>query len=127
MIIDAIPQEKTVEQLTTELSEKYENVKQKGKNTISLIFEGNKLNIVKKKKGFDVSPDVPGYMFFIFYTICFILFISSMNLGQEEISSIIGYGLGSALLPAFIVYWIFAEIYAKTKKKKVENFCKSFE
>ena len=132
MITDKISTNISVEELKNELAPNYEDVKQKGKQSLSLTYNGTKLLISKKKKGYDVSPNVPGYPFLLFFLIIVVLHFcfSSINwdaVNEDNWSALVIDPAVRGLVFGGILYWIFAEVYVRTKKKAIRNFCDSLK
>lgn len=132
MITDKISTNISVEDLRNELSNTYDNVKPKGRKSLTLNYNGTKIIISKQKKGFDVSPNIPGYVFWIFFLLVVILYFLFSNINWDAINE----DNGSSLVfdPAVrgfvfggILYWIFAEVYVMTKKKEIKDFCDSLQ
>ena len=124
MIIDKISPNVHIFQLKNELSNYYENVCLKNMNCLQLDYKNLKLNIVRKKNGYDVSPDIPGYMFFVIYGALFVLYIVFAIFSSAFFSGIVGVII-PGLLVAFIVYWIYAEIYSSNRAYIVKQFVDS--
>lgn len=93
-------------------------------NCLQLNYQNQKLNIVRKKNGYDVSPDIPGYMFFVIYGALFVLYIVFAIFSSVFFSRIVGVII-PGLLVAFIVYWIYAEIYSSNRAYIVKQFVDS--
>lgn len=132
MITDKISTNISVEDLRNELSNTYDNVKPKGRKSLTLNYNGTKIIISKQKKGFDVSPNIPGYVFWIFFLLVVILYFLFSNINWDAINednwpslvidpAVRGFVFGG------ILYWIFAEVYIMTKKKIIKDFCDSLQ
>jgi hypothetical protein len=132
MITDKISTNISVEDLRNELSNTYDNVKPKGRKSLTLNYNGTKIIISKQKKGFDVSPNIPGYVFWIFFLLVVILYFLFSNINRDAINednwpslvidpAVRGFVFGG------ILYWIFAEVYIMTKKKIIKDFCDSLQ
>ncbi len=132
MITDKISTNISVENLRNELSNTYDNVKPKGRKSLTLNYNGTKIIISKQKKGFDVSPNISGYVFWIFFLLVVILYFLFSNINRDAINednwpslvidpAVRGFVFGG------ILYWIFAEVYIMTKKKIIKDFCDSLQ
>ena len=128
MITDKIPASITIEELCEKLSKTYDSVKRKGKNSLSVVYSRTKIIISKKKKGYDVSPDVPPYLYPIILAIVIIVQIIIKNpfTGNPDyaVAQMGGY-VGVGLVYAFFLYWIIAEVFGASKKKTIQAFCDS--
>lgn len=120
----------SIEDLKKKLSKTYDDVKQKGGKTLILNYYGTKVEISKQKKGYDVSPNIPGYVFWLFFLLVVIIFFCINNPNWSAVNSdnwpnliipptLWGLFLGGGL------YWIFAEIYVALKKGKIKEFIDS--
>jgi len=132
MITDKISANISVEELKNELIKSYEDVKQKGKKSLLLTYNGTKVIISKQKKGYDVSPNVPGYVFWVIFLVYVIFFFCINNVDFSAINwdngpGLVGELVGEGLVVSIILYWIFAEIYVKTKKQTIKDFCDSLK
>ena len=108
------------------------DLKQSGKKSIELKFEGNTFVIQKKKDGYYASNSFPGYIFFIIWglvslIVFFVKFKGVFGYPADVISSSIGAAIGLALIPSYILYLIIALIYDSKKKKALEMFCKKIK
>lgn len=118
-----------VKELCKELAKTYDGVRQTDLRSLVWDYSGSKLRITKKKKGYDVSADVPILLFWML-TICFFV-ISMINFSFEgntayAIGSVLGIVIGTLLWSAFI-YWIYAEFYVASKKRIIREFCNSLD
>ena len=132
MITDKISTSISVDELKNELVKTYEDVKQKGKKSLTLNYNGTKMIISKQKKGYDVSPNVPGYVFWVIFLIYLIFFFYMNKVDFSAINwdngpGFVGGLIGTGLIIAIILYWIFAEVYVKTKKQTIKEFCDSLK
>lgn len=130
MITDKISANISLEKLRCELGKTYEDVKQKSEKSLVLNYNGTKVIISKKKKGYYVSPNIPGYAFWIFFFCYIIIFLLSSKVNFSAINwdngpAFVGRLVGSGLCVGGILYWIFAEIYVASKKRKIREFCNS--
>ena len=113
MITDKINPILTIHQLAYVLNPNYQDVRIRGMNHLSLTYQGTKIHIIKKKAGFDVSPDIPLVVFFVIFGV---LFFVSLILSPST-------GIILGILPAAIIFWIYSEIYASSKKDVIKQFC----
>ena len=128
MITDKIPASIALEELCSKLRNAYDEVKPKGKNSLSLDYSRTKIIISKKKKGYDVSPSVPSYIYWVILAILVIVQIIIKNpfTGNPHYTvSQIGGFVGFAIVPAFFLYWVIAEVFVASKKKVIQAFCDS--
>ena len=130
MITDKISTNISFEDLRKELSKTHSDVKLKGKKSLTLNYNGTKVVISKQKKGYDVSPNVPGYVFLIFFLLVVALYFCFNNIdfgavNEDNWPSIVINPLVKGFVFGGILYWIFAEIYVKIKKQTIKEFCDS--
>lgn len=132
MITDTISANISIEELRNELGKIYENVKPKGKNSLILDYNGTKIVISKQNKGYDVSPNIPRYVFLFFFFLALFLF-SFMNkvdidaINWDNGPGLVGELVVKGLVVGGILYWIFAEIYVASKKGTIMKFCDSLK
>ena len=130
MITDKISTNISVQDLRNELSKTYEDVNPKGSKSLTLNYNGTKIIISKQKKGYDVSPDVPGYAFWIFFFLVVIIFFCINGVNLDNVNSdnwpeLIFPPVIRGLVFGGILYWIFAEIHVVLKKGKIIQFIDS--
>ena len=71
----------------------------------------------------------PGYLFWVLWLVLSVLFIfvrgglAADGASADGTVAFISSCIGVALVPAFILYWIFAEVYSAMKKKELSRFC----
>lgn len=98
---------------------------------IRVIYDRNYFVVDKENDGYRASVDVPGHLFWVLW----LLFTSVLVLMQimnekgivsaDRILPLFFSSLASALIFAFIFYWITAEIYTSLKKKKLAEYCRA--
>lgn len=98
---------------------------------IRVTYDRNHFVVDKEKDGYRASVDVPGHLFWVLW----LLFTSFLILMQildgkgiasaDSIVPLFFRSLASALIFAFIFYWIIAEIYTAVKKKKLAEYCRA--
>ena len=130
MITDRITTNISVDELRKELCKTYNNVKIISKGSLLLDYFGTKVIISKQKKGYDVSPNIPGYVFWLFFLLVVIIFFCINNVNLDNINSdnwpdLIFPPAISGLVFGGILYWIFADIYVVLKKGKIVKFINS--
>ena len=98
---------------------------------IRVTYDRNHFVVDKEKDGYRASVDVPGYLFWALWLLFTLLwFLMSVMNGKgiasaESIVPLFFSSLASALIFAFIFYWITAEIYNSVKKKKLAEYCRA--
>ena len=98
---------------------------------IRVTYDRNHFVIDKEKDGYRANIDVPGYLFWVLWLLFSLLWFLLQIMNGKGISSADSFvslfftSLGSALVFAFIFYWISAEIYTSVKKKKLAEYCRS--
>ena len=130
MITDKISASLSINELRNLLEKTYGDVKSDGKESLTLNYSGTKVVISKKKKGYDVSANVPFLFFWLIAVIIFIVQIVLKNPIGETTDYLIGQITGYiviSLVFAVIIYWVLAEIYVATKKRTIRDFCDSLD
>ena len=133
MMTEKIPENVSIEDLCEELRKSYDDVKIKGKNHIALNYSGTKINILKKKKGYHVSPDVPGYMFWLCFFAVVILFFCFNKVDFAAVNSdnwpslIVAPAVSGLVFGGLLYLFVVSEVYAASKKKVVKEFCDSLK
>ena len=130
MITDKIPTNISIEELRKVLCKTYDDVKPKGKKSLLLDYYGTKVLISKQKKGYDVSPNIPGYVFGLFFLLVVTIFFCINNVNLDNVNSdnwpdLISPPAIRGLVFGGILYWISAEIYVALKKGKIKEFIDS--
>lgn len=129
MITEKISPTKSLDELVMELGKTYE-VKRLDKKSLLINHNGTKIIISKKKKGYDVSPNIPGYAFWIFFIlvalVSFLLNIGTFEgINEDNWTDFVIVPAVQGLIFGSILYWIFAEIYLATKKSNIKDFVNS--
>ena len=128
MITNKIPAEMPIDALCKIVSKIDDKVRLKGRNTLVLNYSDTKILVLKKKKGYDVSPDVPIAWLWIMAILLFVIQIIIKNPFGNGVDYIVsaftGYAITS-LVFAVIIYWVCAEIYVASKKKLLNEFVDS--
>ena len=132
MITDKISTNISIQDLRNELSKTYDDVKPKGRKSLTLNYKGTMVVISKQKKGYDVSPDVPGYAFWIFFLLIVVLYFCFTNINFDAVNednwpSLVINPAVRGLVFGGILYWIFAEFYVAAKKGNIKDFCESLK
>lgn len=101
----------------------------KGKKNFLVKHDKKYFVVSKEKEGYKASVNIPLYVFFILWLLLSLLyfFIKYYNNGgmtPDYISSAIGGAIGGGLIPAVLLYWIFAEINIRCRKDDLNRFCK---
>ena len=89
---------------------------------------GQNYVVAKGKEGYRASVDIPGYLFWVLLLLMFLVIFfvrggSSIGSTGDSLVSFISFSLGAALVPAFVLYWIIAEIISASKKKGLKEYC----
>ena len=96
-------------------------VKPKGGKSFIVKYNNTDFNVEKGKEGWRAGVKIPVYAFFIILAlISIVLFFlkGNGNMNADSFAYGIGSAIGTGLVPAVILYWIFAEVYNGLKKKR---------
>ena len=104
-------------------------VKRKSEKKCLVRYNGDTFVVSKEKEGYQASVHIPGYLFWVIWLVLFVLFffvrggLASGSASADSTVATVSSSVGISLVPAFILYWIFAEVYSASKKKNLARFC----
>ncbi len=103
-------------------------VRPKGKKTFRVKYNKKYFVVSKEEEGYKATVNIPVLTFFSIWLVAsflmFFLTIKTGNVTTDNLGYVIGRSIGICLIPAFILYWIFAEICIRRRKDDLDRFCK---